>query len=403
MKVLVLAGGYDQIRLIQEYKKRGYTTILVDYYEAPPAKEFADKHYQESTLDVDAVKQIAINEKVDLISTACTDQALVSMAQISEELGLPCYLTYNKALEVTNKKWMKQKMVQKGIPTSSYSVINKVEDLDWSVLKFPLVVKPSDANSSKGVIKVTRLEEVGDAIKIARTYSREEKVIVEEFKNGIEISVDAWIVDNRAKMLCVSQSVKMQENESNFTIIQSQYPYELSKEHVEELERITESIAEEFELNNCPMLIQLIHNEEGFFVIEFSARMGGGTKYELIKQSSGVDVMEAFVDLSLGIKPVLDVVKSNKYIHMNYNYCFAGTIHKFIGFDEMKEQGVIDKYFYYKTPGMIIEKANNSSDRSSGYLVSSDDLDDLCEKEKLVESRICVLDDSGTDIRRRLL
>lgn len=38
MKILVLAGGSDQIALIQELKKRGHETILVDYFQNPPAK-----------------------------------------------------------------------------------------------------------------------------------------------------------------------------------------------------------------------------------------------------------------------------------------------------------------------------------------------------------------------------
>lgn len=49
MKILVLAGGFDQIALIQELKKRGHSVILADYYENPPAKPYADEHFQVST------------------------------------------------------------------------------------------------------------------------------------------------------------------------------------------------------------------------------------------------------------------------------------------------------------------------------------------------------------------
>ena len=36
-------------------------------------------------------------EKVDFIITVCTDQALLTMAKVSEELGLPCYIDYETA------------------------------------------------------------------------------------------------------------------------------------------------------------------------------------------------------------------------------------------------------------------------------------------------------------------
>ena len=80
MKIIVLAGGSDQIALIQELKLRGHEVVLVDYFQNPPAKSYADKHIVASTLDVEAVRDITLSEQADLICTACTDQALLTMA-----------------------------------------------------------------------------------------------------------------------------------------------------------------------------------------------------------------------------------------------------------------------------------------------------------------------------------
>ena len=67
MKALVLCGGIPQIALIKELKSRGITTILADMNEKVRARECADKFYPVSVLDVDAVRQVAIDEKVDFI------------------------------------------------------------------------------------------------------------------------------------------------------------------------------------------------------------------------------------------------------------------------------------------------------------------------------------------------
>ena len=88
MKALVLCGGLPQIALIQDLKSRGITTILADMNGAVPARAYADKFYQVSVLDVDAIRQVAIDEKVDYILTVCADQVLQVVAQIAEELGL---------------------------------------------------------------------------------------------------------------------------------------------------------------------------------------------------------------------------------------------------------------------------------------------------------------------------
>ena len=62
-KVIILAGVYDQIALINEFKNKNYYTILIDYYSNPPAKDYAVIHYQVSTLDIDEIKKIAIKEE----------------------------------------------------------------------------------------------------------------------------------------------------------------------------------------------------------------------------------------------------------------------------------------------------------------------------------------------------
>lgn len=59
MKALVLAGGFPQIALIKELKSRGIETILADYNKEPVAKPYADKFHQASTLDIDAIADIA--------------------------------------------------------------------------------------------------------------------------------------------------------------------------------------------------------------------------------------------------------------------------------------------------------------------------------------------------------
>ena len=201
MKILVLAGGADQIALIKELKSRGHVVILVDYFDNPPAKSYADKHIVASTLDVDAVYDIAVKEHVDLVCTACTDQALLTVAFISEKLGLPCYLSYQTGLNVTNKAYMKRVLCENKIPTAKYVVTGKADLSAIEGFRFPLVVKPVDCNSSKGVKKVATEKDLIIALNEAICYSRTKTAIIEEYKSGIEISADYYIERGKAKYL----------------------------------------------------------------------------------------------------------------------------------------------------------------------------------------------------------
>lgn len=397
MKVIVLAGGYDQIALIEELKKKGAEVVLIDYFANPPAKIFADKHYQASTLDVLEVKKIAIAEKVDLITTACTDQALLTVTQVSEDLGLPCYISYQTALNVTNKSYMKEKMLKNNIPTAKHIVLNSMDTNRVSELNFPMVVKPADCNSSKGVKKVASIIELKGALNSALKLSRTGMAIVEEFKTGKEISVDVYIDNGKAKVLAMTESEKIKNNDA-FTIFQSKYPVQMSEKIKFKIENIAQCIAEVFEIDNSPLLIQVISDGREVNVLEFSARMGGGTKYKLIEVLSGVNIMGVYVERILGGKPSISGSNKVNFANLNYCYCKPGVFDRLINFKEMKEEGIIEDYFQYKTKGMEISKAETSGDRAAGYLLVGNTMEELLKKQRIANKELKIISSEGKDL-----
>ena len=94
MKALVLCGGLPQIALAKELKSRGITVVMADMNEKVAGRDYADIFYPVSTLDVDGIRNVAVTEKVDFLISVCADQVLQVVAQISEELGLPCYIDF---------------------------------------------------------------------------------------------------------------------------------------------------------------------------------------------------------------------------------------------------------------------------------------------------------------------
>ncbi len=396
MKILVLAGGADQIALIKELKLRGHEVVLLDYFENPPAKPYADKHIVASTLDVEAVERYAKEESVSLICTACTDQALLTVSYVSERLGLPCYIDYQTGLNVTNKSYMKKVLTDNDIPTARFSIVDKPDIEIIQGFKFPLVVKPVDCNSSKGVKKVESIEEYRQYITEAIQYSRSNTAIVEEYKEGKEISADFYIENGVAKLLSATTSLKI-NNRKSFTILCSDYPT-LNESQEIKVTQIAQDISKAFNLDNTPLLVQMIANDNEINVIEFSARMGGGSKYKLIEVLSGVNIMSKYVDRILGGYPEVKPSKQVDYCKMVYIYCNPGIYDHMEGLEMMKEEGMIDEYFLYKTKGMEIHKAETSGDRPSGYLCSASTADELSKKIKYVDSHIKAISNMGVDM-----
>lgn len=396
MRILVLAGGADQIALIRELKSRGHEVVLVDYFENPPAKRFADKHIVASTLDVEKVHEIAQAEKVSLVCTACTDQALLTVANVSERLGLPCYIDYQTALNVTNKSYMKKVLMANHIPTSRFEIIDTPSSVNIDTFQFPLVVKPVDCNSSKGVKKIESIEEFDYYALEAINFSRTHTAIVEEFKEGTEVSADFYIEKGTAKLLSATKSQKIR-NRKSFTILSSDYPA-VSEAQEKELIDIADSIANAFHLNNTPLLVQLIVNDREMNVIEFSARMGGGSKYKLIEVLSGENIMKKYVDLILGEKPSFSPCKRVAYARMLYVYCKNGVFDHVIGTEELLRDHIVDEVFVYKTKGMEISKSETSGDRAMGFLVTANTILEIEKRVKNANNTLKVISELGEDI-----
>ena len=402
-KIMILAGGNDQIALINElraYFNNNVEIILLDQSKNVRAIDFADKFLPISTMDKEAVLKAAIDEKIDYILTACGDQPMSTMAYVSAKLNLPCYLTEESVRNLTNKLYMKNIMVENEIPTAKYIVVDeKWEHSQLPNFSFPLVVKPVDSNGSKGVKKVYTKNELNNSLNEAFSYSLSKQVIIEEFKSGEELSVDVYVQGNKAKLLSITASRKIKENETSFTIVQSYYPAPI-KYNENIVLNIAQKIVDVFELKDTPLLVQMIVNDNEYNVVEFSARMGGGSKYKLIHILSGVDIMKVYVEMVMGNKPNVIPSKIHNNAIMSYVYCNKGKFVSLHNFEELRNKHLIEDYFIYKMPNSMISQSDTSSDRVAGFLVVGNSDQEVNAKLNYANSQLQVLDEIGNDIMK---
>lgn len=401
-KIMVLAGGNDQCALIEElrrYFNGEVEIVLVDINDKAKAVTYADKFLHISTMDKSAVLNAAKVEKIDYILTACGDQPLSTMVYVSEQLGIPTYLNEQEVRDLTNKRYMKEKMVANGIPTAKFIHIDTNWDGKLPQFKFPIVVKPVDSNGSKGVKKVFVPEELEASLKEAFFYSLSGDVIIEEFKDGEELSCDFYVENGLVKTLSITASKKIKENTKSFTIVQSYYPAPIAYKE-ERVREIAQKIADTWGLRDTPLLVQMIVSGDEYNVLEFSARMGGGSKYHLIQVLSGVNIMRVYVDMIMGKKPHVTPKKQWNNAIMSYVYCWPGEFVSLKGFEELKESGDIFSYFTYRMAPSMIEKSDTSSDRVAGFLVVGNSDDEVQRKLLYANEHLAILDSCNNDIMR---
>lgn len=400
MKALVLAGGLPQIELIRQLKERGIKTILADGSPNAIARPYCDKFYLVGISDTNDIKKIAIDEQVDFLITVCADQVILDVAKVSEELGMPCYIDYETGKNVSDKIRMKRIFKESGVPTTDYEETDHLDLEVISHLKYPLVVKPVDAYSSKGVRKAENLEELKQYYEEAQKIGRSGRVIVEEFFAGEEISVDAFVVNGKARLLNITNSEKVKDKD-RFVIFRGRYPVKASTAVMRQIEEICQKIADGFGLVNAPLLVQLLHNGDKVSVLEFCARTGGNMKYLLIKYASGVDVIGATIDITLGQEPDLAPKFERHNIVVNdFVYCKPGIFDHFEGFEELEKEGVINEFHPVRLKGTQMKGVTSSSDRIAGMNIVADTLEEYNTKRAKINASVKVIDVNGEDIMR---
>ena len=101
-RIMLLGGNYTQMTCTLAAKAEGYYVISVDYLPDNPAHKFADEYHNVSTIDKEAVLELAKKLDIDGIVSYASDVSAPTAAYVAENLGLPTN-PYDSVMIMTHK------------------------------------------------------------------------------------------------------------------------------------------------------------------------------------------------------------------------------------------------------------------------------------------------------------
>lgn len=402
-KAIVLGGTVPHIELIKQLKQRGYYVILVDYYQNPVAKPYADLHLQESTLDQERVYELARQYNVDLVISTSIDQANITACYVMEQLHQTPPYSYEIAKRITNKGDMKKTMWENQIPTSRYIYLESEDDLQKeNHLRYPVIVKPADANSSKGVKIAQNVQEALGYVSDALVISRNNKAIVEEYITGREASVYCYIDEEKAHVLLISQRISRVDGQAKaIKCYAAASNLKLSAQINERIEWSVNAIANAYGLKSTPFFMQIIIQEHDISVIEFAPRTGGGMCFETVTKATRFNYISSAIDSFLGIKTACQPERTDDIYVTNTLYARDGIFGHIDGIEPLLADGTIENIYPIKTPGMTFESGTASTERVAFLIIRGKDKQEVCDKAHKAVQVLEVYDDQGNPIMRR--
>lgn len=402
---IVLGGTVPHCELIRQLQKRGYYVILIDYLCDPPARTVADEHIRESTLEKEKVFEIAKRENAQLVVSGCVEHANVTACYVMEHLSKKAPYSYETSLKVTNKGLMKKIMMDSGIPTSKYIYVDSLDSFRQlgKGLRFPLMVKPADGNSSNGVKKAASYDEAVRYLQDALKISRSKQAILEEFVSGQEISAYCFIKDKKAKLLMTAERISAVDGSDKvIKCYASIAPARISDMATREAERIAGKIAEVFELDNTALFFQGIVNKNRIDVIEFGARIGGGVCFKTIYENTGFDVISAIIDAWEGREiNFSEYHKPDSLLVVNTIYGENSVFDHIEGGEDIVKNSDAIAFYQMRSHGDVIDNSTASKSRIAFCIVRADNEKELLQKVHNIYETIKVVDKNGKNVIRK--
>ena len=296
--ILVFGCGPLQQSIINRAKKMGLYTVGIDPCEDATCRGDVDAFEVVGGQDYEGTCAVVEKYGIDSIVTAATDKPLVMMARIAEKYGFPFY-SVETAQWSTDKFQMKQRFLEGGVPCAKCRLVKSVEET--SDMVYPVIVKPRDNSGSRGVKLCRTKEELEQSMAEALEYSKLDSVLVEEFIEGPEYSIEGLHYDGKSEVIQFTEK-KTTEFPYNVELGHIQ-PANISEENKQKIREIVAKIGKALKFENCPSHTELKINERGIFVIETSPRLGGDyITSTLTPLSTGVNVEDELLRIALGEK-----------------------------------------------------------------------------------------------------
>lgn len=294
--VLIFGVGPLQESIIKRAKKMGLYTVGIDPCADATCKDCVDAFEVVPGQDYEGHCAVVEKYGIDAIVTAATDKPLVMMARIAEKYGFPFY-SVETAQWSTDKFQMKERFELGGVPHAQGRLISKAEEAEGLV--FPVIVKPRDNSGSRGVKLCRSKEELETSMNEALEVSKLDTVLVEEFIEGPEYSIEGLHHDGKSEVIQFTEK-KTTEFPYNVELGHIQ-PANISEESQQKIREIVSKIGVALHFENCPSHTELKINERGIFVIETSPRLGGDyITSTLTPLSTGVNLEDELLKISIG-------------------------------------------------------------------------------------------------------
>jgi biotin carboxylase len=350
----ILGAGQWQVPTIRLAKALGYRVFVTDVYRERPGYAFADEHECVDIADLDLTLRTADRHRIDGIVCDTTDVGVPTMAYVADRLGLPS-IGYETALNFTNKHRMRCLTSQAGLRNPPFHLVTSPTEARRAAsdVGLPVVVKPVDNQSSRGVHVVRTLEEVSVLTDDALRCSRSRQAIVEAFLDGTEVTVETFCSDGEVFVAGISDKdhfAHRPEVANRLT-----YPAAFPSETLNRIRDTNEKVVQTLGLKAGIAHAEYMVVGADVFLVEIAARGAGSRVHShIVPYLAGAPVPRAYLEFIVGGRMSIRPDGKLRAANLAFFAFPSGTVRRIEGVDEAQRiPGVQEILLEFKVGDML--------------------------------------------------
>lgn len=393
-RILFLGGAPTQIPPLKYAREQGHYVITCDYLPNNPGHKYADEYYNVSTTDKEAVLELAVRLKIDGIIAYASDPAAPTAAYVAEILGLPGN-PYKSVEILARKDLFRAFLAENGfnVPRSrSFYKLDKAKQ--WlNEIGIPAFIKPVDSSGSKGVTNLQDKSQLEEAFNHALQFSREKKVVVEEaiMRKGHQVAGDGFVVDGKLVFRCWADE-NFDDLCNGLVPIGQTFPTSHPEDWLEIAHAESQRLLTLLGIQTGALNFDFLFDTKGkLYFLELGPRNGGCQIPEVIRYSTGIDLIKYTVDAAIGLDCRDLTMKPTRGYWSSYIlHALEDGFFKEIYLSERIKKYIVEQNVYIK-PSDEVFKFSGSHHTLGSMILQHSSLEEMMEMFDHMEKDIRVI------------
>jgi biotin carboxylase len=408
-KLLVLGGTSSSYDLVKTAKEMGVMTYVADEQPTGIAKEIADRALKISTSDIEGLARAVKEHGIHGVFCGPSEFNIQNCIKVSEAAGLPFYCTQRQWDACANKASFKKMCGAYGVPcVRDFAIEGDIITADLKHIEYPVVVKPVDGCSSKGIRVCHDDDELRGAYAHALRYSASGGALVEHYIQS-EVGFSAYYIAVEGRIhLSLTGDKHIVDPENKLLITAAAlFPSRRTADYMRTVDPRVREMFRGLGLKNGVLFMQALVEDGRIYFHDMGLRLSGGLMYKFTEALSGVNDMKMMIRCALG-EPMCGREEERR-IRPDFggkcagSLCIplkCGTISEIRGLDEiMKIPGVHDfMQYYHVNDRMTPEKTGTLMQHFGRLKMIAEDARQVTDIIDRVNRTLVILDENGEDM-----